>query len=66
MMREGILALILRVKPRIIIVHGARSPMIFDGVASPELFRFYTPEVTRSHPRPPVDRAQYSLPFLTP
>lgn len=65
-MREGILTLIDRVEPRVIIVHGSRSPMIFDGLASPEIFRFYPPEVSRSHPRPPVERTQYSLPFQIP
>lgn len=64
MMREGLEALLDRLCPRTILVHGSRSPKIFGDLEDRGEFRFYPSEVTQAHPRPIRPEPQEKLPFI--
>lgn len=65
MMRHGIDALIDRIEPRVVLVHGSRVPKIFADLEDRMEFRFYPPEVTLAHPRSRRSKSQEQLPFAT-
>jgi hypothetical protein len=63
MMRQGLNALIDRIEPRVILVHGSRVPRIFADLEDRVEFRFYPPEMTLAHPRSARPVPQEELPF---